>query len=229
MCRYFVMFKNLVHFGNWVTLSTIGHKRDCNSNKLSLGILQVDKYKNISQQKFIPPPYCFNETIEIDPNALVTFYHMRNAGDGSIHQKTSLTNIHPFVFEDRFIGMHNGNIIFKKGFDTFILPRYLQEIERFDGTPPIDTQYFFAIWLSFYDSIQNMIIAFDQAKAYTKPKSTMNLVLYDKQKNELYIYRNEKITKLTPPVYITPTGFTNFKVPDSKTIPPGKLIVTSVA
>lgn len=221
MCRYFVMFKNMVNFSNWAALSTVGLKRECKDNTLSLGILQLDKNKNMARQKYIPPLHCFKEPIQIDPSADITFYHLRSTKH--MKNNTHLSNIHPFVFDDRFIGMHNGWIHFKKGYDYFILPRYRQQIMG-----DTDSEVFFALWLSFYDSIQDIATAFQQAKTYTTPSSSMNLILYDKLKNELYVYRNDKINKFTPPVYITPEGFTNFKVPNSTTIPKGKLIVATI-
>lgn len=205
------MFKQLGHFSNWLSVSTVGYKQFCKQNILSMGVVELNKDKtNVS--KFIPPTICYDD-FKLNPDTDMVFYHLRIPFDRKT-DSVVLNNIHPFIFDDRFICMHNGLFYFKPKYKQFILPEYLLQIK---GTT--DSEQFFALWLSYFKIMQNMEDAFKEACKFVKSNSSMNLVIYDKEQNKLYIYRSKKMNTFVPPVYITDIGFTNFKVPNSKTIP----------
>lgn len=207
----------MTSFSKWAYLSTIGYKKHCTSGILSSGIVEINKY-GMHVKKYIPPPMCLDDMISIEENTKIAFYHLRIPFD-KLTQSIALENIHPFIFDDRFICMHNGLIEFKPTYEKNILKHYTNQIY---GTT--DSERFFALWLSFFTKYKDMERAFHEACRYILPNSSMNLVLYDKKLNSLYIYRSKVANKLVPPVYISENGFANFKIPNSKTIPKDKLL-----
>lgn len=216
MCRYFVMFKGLVNFSKWAALGANGYHKKC--KVLSSGMAQVGK-NYFSMQKSIPAYMCTDVLPGIHPGAEMVFYHTRIPFDEK-DDRVVLENIHPFTFDqDRYIAMHNGLINFKKNYQKHITDNYKMQIQ---GTT--DSEQFFALWLSLSEK-EGLEAGFEKALTYVKEDSTMNLVLYDRVMNELYIYRSKVMHKLVPPVYVSDYGFSNFKVPGGKTISKGKLMM----
>jgi len=222
MCRYFIMLKQLSQFSKWAYLSTIGYTKHCKDNLLSTGLVEVNKKGTMTIRKNIPPLMCINEKELLNKDTKMVIYHVRIPFSRT-SESVSLENVHPFIFDNRFICIHNCLIYFKTGYAKYILPDYFDQI---NGTT--DSEQFFALWLSLYSKNKDIEKAFREACEYVTDDSTMNLVLYDKHLNQLYIYRSKKmLTKLVPPVYVTENGFANFKLPNSKTIPKDKLILIS--
>ena len=218
MCRYFVMFKGLTQFSKWAYLSASGYHRKCKDKTLSSGVVQVGK-NHVMVNRNVPALMCLKNEFALDPATEMVFYHTRVPFDGKT-DSVKLVNTHPFLFDnDRFIAMHNGLIKFKPHYKKQIKPEYATQIQG-----DTDSERFFALWLSF--GVED---GFYKALEYVQPDSTMNLVLYDRVKNELYIYRSKYMHKLVPPVYVSENGFSNFKTPDSKTIQKGSLIRTTIS
>jgi hypothetical protein len=220
MCRYFVLFNKVSYFPKWAYLSTIGYKRHCASGILSTGVVEINK-QGMYVKKYIPPPMCLDDMIHAEPDTKIAFYHLRIPFDRSTHS-IAIENVHPFIFDDRFICMHNGLIEYKPNYEKIILKKYKEQIY---GTT--DSELFFALWLSLAATLKDMERAFHEACKYTLPNSSMNIVLYDKKLNNLYIYRSKVANKLVPPVYVSDYGFANFKIPNSKTIQKDKLLLIS--
>jgi hypothetical protein len=114
--------------------------------------------------------------------------------------------------------MHNGMILFKKHVKKEILPEIFQQIQG-----STDSELFFALWISMYYKLHEggtLEEALQKACTWILPESLMNLVLFDRQTDVLYVYRGKNHSKEVPPIYITQEGISNFKTKEKYTILP---------
>lgn len=213
MCKFFVLYDPKL-FDTWANLAMVGYKKYCKRGILSAGLVEV-KEGAVVRQRSIPPQECFPDqhpTLTY-PNSTV-FYHIRIPFDRT-PESVVLDNVHPFLLEGgRFVAMHNGLIHFKRSIQ---LPPSMS-----------DSRQFFHLWMTHYKQLQDLELAFSVTKKLTTPSSSMNIILYDTVEKKLYLHRSSVEHKLVPPMWISPKGVTNFRVPGGKTIPKGRLMVVDL-
>ena len=207
MCRFFFL-RDPSLFAEWANLAMTGYRKECQKGILSAGLVEIDGKKMV-RQRSIPPLECLATHFTLASTAQFLFYHIRIPFDRK-KDSVVLENIHPFLLAGgRFVAMHNGLIQFRNP------PSQLSS----------DSRHFFHLWMTYYNKLQDLSQAFQQAKQATLPSSSMNILLYDTVEKKLYLHRSTISDKLVPPMWISPQGVSNFRVPLGKTIPKGKLLV----
>jgi predicted glutamine amidotransferase len=218
MCKFFVLWDNFSKYENLSdTIINIYYKY---CNILSLGIILIFNNKYIVK-KYLNPLECKNKNtilnINIKPKYL--FYHMRLPYDKNKHS-INKNNIHPFIFDDRYICMHNGLIKFKKNINNYLVTKMKKQIK---GTT--DSELFFAILLSINQHIDNINKSLKDINKFIKNNSLLNIVILDKKTNILYAYRGNHNYHDLPPLYLFKYGLSNIKYDDNyKLIPKNTLI-----
>lgn len=214
MCKFFLL-QDKALFHEWVKLSMKGYYHYCRKNILSAGLIELTN-NTILQHKYIPPLECQQQItpLLLTNTPSLIFYHLRIPFDKT-PASVQLSNVHPFILgEGRFICMHNGLIEFIK-------------------SPPsskTDSEHFFNRWLHHYKKTNHLESAFEEVKKEIKASSTLNILLYDVQEQKLYVHRSAVKHPLVPPLWVSPTGISNFKVQNSQILPKGKLLVlTTIA
>ena len=207
MCRFFYLHDPTL-FTQWADQAMTGYRKECKKNILSAGLIELNNHQGVIQQRSIPPVECLHTHFSLAPSTTQLFYHIRIPFDRKSNSVV-LQNTHPFLLGGgRFVAMHNGLIHFR--------------------TPPpknrTDSQHFFHLWLQYAQTLP-LPQAFDKAKQETLPSSSMNLLLYDTQEKKLYLHRSTVAHELVPPLWVSPAGVSNFRVPQGKTIPKGKLLI----
>lgn len=213
MCKFFVLY-NPKLFPQWADLAMVGYKQYCKQGILSAGLVEV-KEGAVVRQRNIPPQECFpNQHPTLTYPDSLLFYHIRIPFDRK-PDSVVLENVHPFLLEGgRFVAMHNGLIHFKR---SVVLP-----------PSKSDSRHFFYLWMTHYKQLKDLELAFSVTKKLTASNSSINLILYDTLEKKLYLHRSSVEHKLVPPMWISPSGVTNFRVPGGKTIPKGKLMVVDL-
>ena len=122
-------------------------------------------------------------------------------------------NIHPFIYKNRYLCMHNGKIEFKKTLS-------INEKKKIKGTT--DSERFFNLLLKIKEenNLENIYEGIKEIYKYIKKESLLNIVILDNVENVIIAYRGiMKHTEL-PPLYIYKYGITNIRSDDDYIILP---------
>jgi len=211
MCRLFVLWNNFSVLPQWMEASMVGYKKYCSKGLLSSGMIEVGKGKSQYHQEFIPSPGCLDmkeRILKAHPDTHTLFYHTRIPMDRRV-DSVVVNNIHPFIFDQRYICMHNGMIRFKSDARSKLLAKYENQIK---GTT--DSELFFALWLSIHkrDKYWDFEKSIRKTLEYTLPESMLNILMFDSTEKKLYAYRGNKSHTLVPPLYMYNDGLTNFRI-----------------
>ena len=229
MCRLFVLWNNFSVLPQWMDASMVGYKKYCSKGILSSGIVEVGENGRRYHQEFIPSPGCLdneNEILHARADTHLLFYHTRIPMDRRA-DSVVMNNIHPFIFDRRYICMHNGMIRFKSDARSKLLATYENQIQ---GTT--DSELFFSLWLSIHKREKHVDFEKSIRKTleYTLPESLLNILMFDSTEKKLYAYRGNKSHALVPPLYMYNNGITNFRIRMSgyKIIPKDTFILVDI-
>ena len=113
MCKFFILWNNFSKYKKLSNKINEKYKKIINDNILSNGICII-KNNKIKIKKKLYLGNCKNEIdiLKLSDSSDYLFYHVRLPYNKKLHSVV-LDNIHPFIFNNRYICMHNGFIKFK--------------------------------------------------------------------------------------------------------------------
>lgn len=122
-------------------------------------------------------------------------------------------NIHPFVYKNRYLCMHNGQIEFKKNMS-------INEKKEIKGTT--DSERFFNILIKIKEEkdLENIYEGILEIYKYILQDSLLNIIILDKVENIVIAYRGVAKHKEMTPLYIYNYGITNIRSDDDYIILP---------
>jgi hypothetical protein len=211
MCKFFILWNNFSKYKKLSNEIDNKYKKYCDDNILSNGICIV-KNNKIKIKKVLYSSKCKNkiESIKLSNSPDYLFYHVRLPYNKKLHS-VIVNNIHPFIFDNRYICMHNGLIKFKKNINKNILESFRKQIK---GTT--DSELFFALLLSIYieNNLENIWESLNFISNYITSDSLLNIVILDNKEDILIAYRGDHTYKDLPPLYLFSYGISNIKCND---------------
>lgn len=222
MCKFFILWSDFSKYKKLSKAINKKYEKYCDEEVLSNGVCIV-KNKKIKLKKILHFSTCKNEInkVNISESPDYLFYHVRLPYNKKLHSVT-IDNIHPFIFDNRYVCMHNGLIKFKKNIEGNLLDKFKKQIK---GTT--DSELFFALLLSIYikKDLENIWEALNYISKYITSDSLLNIVILDNTNYKLFAYRGDHIYTDLPPLYLFNYGVSNIKCNDEyKILHPNTLI-----
>lgn len=207
MCRMYILWGSYNKDAKYNKMIDDHYDKYFDKNILSRGLCRI--YNGIVQD-MRELHYCNNKDNKPKVNNIGLKYLMNHVRIPFDKKSESIIkkNIHPFIYKNRYLCMHNGKIEFKK-----ILS--INEKKKIKGTT--DSERFFNLLLKIKEenNLENIYEGIKEIYKYIKKESLLNIVILDNVENVIIAYRGiMKHTEL-PPLYIYKYGITNIRSDDN--------------
>ena len=210
MCRMYILWESYKKDDKYNKMIDKHYNNYFDKNILSRGLCKIYS-ENIN---FIKELHYYNITDikenQYDNQLKYIINHVRIPFD---KKATSIikNNIHPFIYKNRYICMHNGKIEFKK----LLSP---DEKKKIKGTT--DSERFFNLLLQIKDDnkLENIYEGIKEIYKYIKKDSLLNIIILDKKEDIVMAYRGIMKHTDLPPLYIYKYGIANIRSNDDYTI-----------
>lgn len=206
MCRMYLLWKSFNKENKYNEIIDNHYSKYFDKNILSRGLCKI--YNNsIIYKKELHYHNKNNKKENLDDKKLkYLINHVRIPFDKT--EKTiNKVNIHPFIYKNRYLCMHNGKIEFYKKLNV-------NEKEKLKGTT--DSERFFILLFNIQKehNLEHIYEAILYIYKYITLDSLLNIIILDKVKNIVISYRGFAKNKEMPPLYIYNYGITNIRYID---------------
>jgi len=214
MCRMYILWESYKKDNKYNKIIDKHYNNYFDKNILSRGFCQIyNENINFIKELHYTNNLSSKKNIKENNNNLkYIINHVRIPFDKKV---TSIikNNIHPFIYKNRYLCMHNGQIKFKKTLNK-------NDQKKLKGTT--DSELFFNILQKIKEDnkLENIYEGIQEIYKYIQKESLLNIIILDKKEDIVIAYRGiMKHTEL-PPLYIYKYGITNIKSDDEYTILP---------